>query len=142
MDNIYLPWGVYVVAVGAQMLYWSSMAPMAMTQKRVGMEGGLAGDWIWIVVLSALATLCWPVAFLTAPDYYDDPSIFSSILMTLGAWALGWLVSRAVKGMLGAAMAGTTDIQAGKMLQQIANCVTVAAIGLAVAAYASVYLLD
>lgn len=139
---IYVCWGVYIVAAAAQLIYWGSMAPMAMTQKRVGMDGGLAAEWIWLVGLSALAVLAWPVFGLLMPYYDNDPSIFSAILMTLGSWLLGWLVSMAAKGVLGSTMTGLDDMAVGRRLQQIANVVTVVCLVAVVLAYIVVFNAD
>jgi hypothetical protein len=136
MENSYLSWGVYVAAVAAQVFYWSSSAPMAMTWKRLGRDPGLAGEWIWVVAISAVGALIWPVFALQAMSSYgDDSSMFSAILITLGSWLLGWLVSFMAKMVLGATMAGLDNAGAAGSLEGIATGATFAALVLGVGAY-------
>ena len=135
MEIVYIRWGIYIAAVAVQIIYWSSMAPLAMSWRRVGIDASVTGEWMWIVGVSAVAMLAWPVFGLMVMADYDGPSLFSAILMTLGSWLLGWLASVAVKVMLGASMSGLDDHSAAKALRTISISVTLVSISLAVAAY-------
>ncbi len=120
MDEVYVAWGVYIVAVGLHLVFWPQLAQLAMFKRRLGGDS-MAGSLIAVPVITGLLMFVWPFVALGRLYYDNQPSIFSAVVMILGSWVLGLLISVALKVMAGPFVNTGDEIKSASRMSALAD---------------------
>ena len=146
MQEVMVPWGLYVAAIAAGHLFLQNL-PLALRMNRAGARSALDNRFWWVGAIALLALCAWP--FFAAvkiewPRY--EPSFLTVVLMTFGALAIGWVISRVVDVLCASyaqSLSGlgpdndvtAADLDMLKFLRRYRSSVLLATVALTIAAY-------
>lgn len=137
--NVYLPWGLYAGALAALILYLQ-LLPDDAARRRAGIRPGLASWLFWPCALAVMALLVWPF-FAAGGIHWEGgpPSIWLVVVTAIACGGGGWVMQYVVQMLVGAYLSGLgDDPRLLTAMRTFSGVVTVALLGLTVAAYWSV----
>lgn len=135
MQQVYLAWGLFILAVAAQLFFWGRPGPPALAFWRALPDKGRWSVASWVVSASAIAALLWPIVALMALDYDNQPSIFSMLVMVIGSFIVAVIIAGCARFLFDSNVIQMTGLEFVRTVTGVAGLLLILMAVLVAAAY-------